>query len=203
MLSLFTDVLLVIPIFPLIIVIAAYLRSAGLADHHHRARRSSAGLYGARQLRVAGALAAQPGLPGGGRVRGERRLYIIVVEIMPTMTSLIVASFLGQPSYAVLTAAGLQFIGLGDPNAQSWGTMLYWAQNNEALRCRRCRCGRSCPASASPCSEPLRAPELRLRRDLQPGAAAGAQAGEGRPGRFGHSGKVAQCPTCQPAQAGG
>jgi peptide/nickel transport system ATP-binding protein len=35
--------------------------------------------------------------------------------------------------YAVLTAAGLQFIGLGDPNSQSWGTMLYWAQNGEAL----------------------------------------------------------------------
>src|SRR5439155_3380695 len=35
--------------------------------------------------------------------------------------------------YAVLFAAGLQFIGLGDPNSQSWGTMLYWAENNEAL----------------------------------------------------------------------
>jgi peptide/nickel transport system permease protein len=34
----------------------------------------------------------------------------------------------------VLAAAGLQFIGLGNPDAQSWGTMLYWAQNNEALQ---------------------------------------------------------------------
>jgi peptide/nickel transport system ATP-binding protein len=49
------------------------------------------------------------------------------------MTSLIVATFLGAAIYAVLTAAGLQFIGLGDPNSQSWGTMLYWAENNEAL----------------------------------------------------------------------
>src|SRR5262249_45985866 len=49
------------------------------------------------------------------------------------MTSLIVATFLGAALYAVLFAAGLQFIGLGDPNTQSWGTMLYWAQNNEAL----------------------------------------------------------------------
>src|SRR5262249_29482188 len=58
---------------------------------------------------------------------------VIVFEILPTMTSLIVASFLGAALYAVLFAAGLQFIGLGDPNSQSWGTMLYWAQNNEAL----------------------------------------------------------------------
>jgi peptide/nickel transport system permease protein len=49
------------------------------------------------------------------------------------MTSLIVASFLGAALYAVLTAAGLQFVGLGDPSSLSWGTMLYWAENNEAL----------------------------------------------------------------------
>jgi len=66
-------------------------------------------------------------------VRGERRSYVIVREILPTMTSLILASFLGAALYAVLFAAGLQFIGLGNPNSQSWGTMLYWAENNEAL----------------------------------------------------------------------
>jgi peptide/nickel transport system permease protein len=34
----------------------------------------------------------------------------------------------------VLTAAGLQFLGLGDPNSISWGTMLYWAQSQQALQ---------------------------------------------------------------------
>jgi len=28
----------------------------------------------------------------------------------------------------------LQFVGLGDSSQISWGTMLYWAQNNEALQ---------------------------------------------------------------------
>src|SRR5262249_61432161 len=64
------------------------------------------------------------------RVRGERSLYIIVVEIIPTMTSLLVASFLTNALYAVLFSSSLQFIGLGDPNVTSWGTMLYWAENN-------------------------------------------------------------------------
>jgi peptide/nickel transport system permease protein len=50
------------------------------------------------------------------------------------MTSLIVARFLSTTLYAIVVAAGLQFIGLGNPNTPSWGTMLYWAQNNEALR---------------------------------------------------------------------
>jgi peptide/nickel transport system permease protein len=67
------------------------------------------------------------------RVRGERRSYIIFAEVLPTMTSLIVANFLGAALYSVLTAAGLQFLGLGDPNSISWGTMLYWAQNQQAL----------------------------------------------------------------------
>jgi peptide/nickel transport system permease protein len=67
------------------------------------------------------------------KVRGERRSYIIVMEMLPTMSSLIVANFLGAALYSVLTAAGLQFLGLGDPSSLSWGTMLYWAQNQGAL----------------------------------------------------------------------
>ena len=56
------------------------------------------------------------------------------MEVIPTMTSLIVASFLTNALYAVLLASSLQFIGLGDPNTVSWGTTLYWAQNNAALQ---------------------------------------------------------------------
>jgi peptide/nickel transport system permease protein len=131
-LSLLTDVLLVIPIFPLIIVIAAYLRSAGTTD-----MIIVLGLlgwsYGARQLRSQVLSLRNRDFLEAARVRGERSIYIISVEVIPTMISLIVATFLGAAVYAVLTAAGLQFVGLGDPNSLSWGTMLYWAQNNEAL----------------------------------------------------------------------
>jgi peptide/nickel transport system permease protein len=55
------------------------------------------------------------------------------VEILPTMSSLLVAAFLTNALYDVLFASSLQFVGLGDPNSLSWGTMLYWAENNEAL----------------------------------------------------------------------
>jgi len=67
-------------------------------------------------------------------VRGERPFYIIVVEIIPTMTSLIVASFLTNALYAVLFSTSLQFIGLGDPNQVTWGTMLRAADNSEAFQ---------------------------------------------------------------------
>ena len=131
-LSLVTDVILVLPIFPLIIVIAAYEKNAGFLT-----LVVVLGVlgwsYGARQLRSQTLSLRRRDFLESARVRGERRSYVILCEILPTMTSLIVATFLGAALYAVLTAAGLQFIGLGDPNSQSWGTMLYWAQNNEAL----------------------------------------------------------------------
>ena len=131
-LSLLTDVILVIPIFPLIIVIAAYERNSGLFTLVV-VLGALGWSYGARQLRSQTLSLRTRDFLEAARVRGERRFYVIVFEILPTMTSLIVASFLGAALYAVLFAAGLQFIGLGDPNSQSWGTMLYWAENNEAL----------------------------------------------------------------------
>jgi peptide/nickel transport system permease protein len=131
-LSLITDVILVIPIFPLIIVIAAYERNSGFFT-----LVIVLGVlgwsYGARQLRSQTLSLRTRDFLEAAVVRGERKRYVIVHEILPTMTSLILASFLGAALYAVLFAAGLQFIGLGDPNSQSWGTMLYWAENNEAL----------------------------------------------------------------------
>src|SRR5580765_1121669 len=131
-LSLVTDVILVLPIFPLILVIAAYEKNAGLLT-----LVVVLGVlgwsYGARQLRSQTLSLRRRDFLESARVRGERKSYVILFEILPTMTSLIVATFLGAAIYAVLTAAGLQFIGLGDPNSQSWGTMLYWAQNEQAL----------------------------------------------------------------------
>jgi peptide/nickel transport system permease protein len=131
-LSLLTDVILVLPIFPLIIVIAAYRKNSGLFTLVV-VLGALGWSYGARQLRSQTLSLRTRDFLESARVRGERKLYVILFEILPTMTSLIVATFLGAALYAVLTAAGLQFIGLGDPNSQSWGTMLYWAQNGEAL----------------------------------------------------------------------
>jgi oligopeptide/dipeptide ABC transporter ATP-binding protein len=131
-LSLITDVILVIPIFPLVIVIAAYSKNSGLGTLVI-VLGALGWSYGARQLRSQTLSLRTRDFLEAARVRGERPMYVVIYEILPTMTSLIVASFLGAALYAVLTAAGLQFIGLGDPNSQSWGTMLYWAENNEAL----------------------------------------------------------------------
>lgn len=132
-LNVLTDVLLVIPLFPLLIVITGYIRGAGTLVMILVITVTSWS-YTARQLRAQALTLRRRDFLEAARVRGERRLYIIVVEAIPTMISLIVASFLVNALYAVLFTSGLQFIGLGDPNTVSWGTMLYWAQNNAALQ---------------------------------------------------------------------
>jgi peptide/nickel transport system permease protein len=127
-----TDVLLVIPIFPLLIIIAAYLPNAG-NNVLILVLTFTGWSYTARQLRSQAQSLRNRDFLLAARVRGERSLYIIVVEILPTMTSLLLASFLNNALYAVLAGSGLQFIGLGNANNVSWGTTLYWAQQNNAL----------------------------------------------------------------------
>jgi peptide/nickel transport system permease protein len=132
-LSLVTDVFLVIPAFPLVVVIAAYSKNGG--DTILVAVLVVTGwAYGARQLRVQALSLRNRDFLVAARLRGERRWRVVVSEILPTMTSLIVAIFLGTAVYSIIAAAGLQFVGLGNPESLSWGTMLYWAQNNEALQ---------------------------------------------------------------------
>jgi peptide/nickel transport system permease protein len=133
LLNLFTDVVLVIPLFPLLIVIAAYVHNSGTSVLI-AVLTFTGWSYTARQLRSQALALRSRDFLAAARVRGERAAYIITVEILPTMSSLLVAAFLTNALYDVLFASSLQFIGLGDPDATSWGTMLYWAQSNEALQ---------------------------------------------------------------------
>ena len=132
-LSMITSVFLVIPTFPLIIIFATYAGKSTLIVVLI-VLVVTGWSYGANQMRAQMLSLRNREFLESARVRGERRSYIIIVEVLPTMTSLIVANFLGAALYSVLTAAGLQFLGLGDPNSISWGTMLYWSQNQSALQ---------------------------------------------------------------------
>ncbi len=133
LLSMVTNVALVIPAFPLIVILAKYAGHGSLTVLLV-VLVVTGWAYGANQMRAQALSLRNRDFLESARVRGERRSYIIVFEVLPTMTSLIVANFLGAALYSVLSAAGLQFLGLGDPNSSSWGTMLYWAQNQQALQ---------------------------------------------------------------------
>ena len=132
-LSMITNIFLIIPTFPLIIILATYA-GKGTLTVVLIVLVITGWSYGANQLRAQALSLRNRDFLESARVRGERSSYIILAEMLPTMTSLIVANFLGAALYSVLTAAGLQFLGLGDPNSISWGTMLYWSQNQQALQ---------------------------------------------------------------------
>ena len=65
---------------------------------------------------------------------GEGAGRIIFSEIMPNMSSLVVAGFVGAATGAVGAEAGLAVLGLGDTRSVSWGTMLYQADAQGAIQ---------------------------------------------------------------------
>ena len=68
------------------------------------------------------------------RETGERTWRIIFFEILPNEVSLIAASFVSTVLYAVLTSVALAFIGVSSFSGWSLGTMLYWAERQEAVQ---------------------------------------------------------------------
>ncbi|MCC6803058.1 MAG: ABC transporter permease [Anaerolineae bacterium] len=132
LLSLITNVVLILPGLPLIIVVAGWLDRPGPLTVILVLSVTS-WAYGARVLRSQTLAVRNSEFVAAARVVGEPTWRIIVFEILPNMTSLVVSSWIGAVLYAILSEAVLEFIGLGDANAVTWGTTLYWAQNNQAL----------------------------------------------------------------------
>jgi peptide/nickel transport system permease protein len=125
-------VVLVIPVLPLVIIIAAYLKSGGLAPMILViAVTTWAG--SARVLRGMTLSVRNRDYVLAARVSGERAWRIVIVEILPNLSAFIISGFIFTVIFAILTQAGLAFIGLESPDTLTWGNMLYFAQNDEAL----------------------------------------------------------------------
>lgn len=131
-LSLLINIILVVPALPLIIVFARYVERSGPVTIVLVLSFTS-WAWGARILRSLTLTLREQEFVSAAKVIGEPSWRIILAEILPNMTSLVVSGWIGAVVYAILTEAALEFIGLGDPNITTWGTILYWAQNNAAL----------------------------------------------------------------------
>ncbi len=131
-LSLLMNIFLVLPGLPLIIVVAGWIQQPGPLTVVLVLSFTS-WAYGARVLRSQTLILRNSEFVAAARVVGEPTWRIILLEILPNMTSLVVSSWIGAVLYVILTEATLSYIGLGNPTSVSWGTTLYWAQNNQAL----------------------------------------------------------------------
>ncbi len=67
------------------------------------------------------------------RLMTRNHAWILGRHVIPAVTPVIVVSVVVTASRAVLSAAGLAFLGLGDPTTWSWGRILYEAQTSGAM----------------------------------------------------------------------
>jgi oligopeptide/dipeptide ABC transporter ATP-binding protein len=134
-LSLITNVFLTIPFVPLMVVVGTYAAAFGVKGLPVIVvmLTLTGWAFGARGKRAQTLSLRSKDFIFQARISGESSARIVLVEILPSMLSLVAATFLFSTVYAVLGEAGLEFIGLGDINATTWGTLLYWAQNSSAL----------------------------------------------------------------------
>jgi peptide/nickel transport system permease protein len=65
---------------------------------------------------------------------GGGNWWIIRTHVIPAITPVIVVSVVLTASRAVLAAAGLSFLGLGDPTRWSWGQVLFLSEQAGAMQ---------------------------------------------------------------------
>ncbi|TVT33468.1 ABC transporter permease [Amycolatopsis rhizosphaerae] len=126
------NLFLVVPGMPLMIIIAAYLQNGGLAMII-LVVVVTGWAWGARVLRAQTRSLRSRDFVTAALFSGESVARVVFREILPNMTSMIAGSFFGAATAAVLSESSLSFLGLGDPGSVSWGSMLFWAQNSNAL----------------------------------------------------------------------
>jgi peptide/nickel transport system permease protein len=131
--ALFTNVVLVIPGLPLVIVISSYVQQKSIyIISAVLAVTSWAG--GARVLRSVTLSLRNRDYVAASKVSGEKVWRILLVEILPNLVPVMASQFVFAIIFAILGEAGLSFLGLGASNDWTWGTMLFYAQNGLALR---------------------------------------------------------------------
>jgi peptide/nickel transport system permease protein len=131
-LTMVTNIMLVIPGLPLVMVIAVYMQSRSLwlvafiLGITGWAGSAVVLRSQARSLRSRDYVEAS-------QVAGERTVRILLVEILPNLLPLLAAQFLFAVVFAILGEAGLSFIGLGPNGSITWGTMITDAYGGNAM----------------------------------------------------------------------
>ena len=125
----FTDVVMILPSIPLMILLMA--------------------LFGKQSFMIMILVLSIMGWPGTARlVRSstlsiKERIYveaakaigagdrhIITKHVLPNVSPLIMATMIYQVAGAMMAEAGLAFLGLGDPSHKSWGMILHYAETS-------------------------------------------------------------------------
>ncbi|GLT18459.1 peptide ABC transporter permease [Vibrio zhanjiangensis] len=126
------NIMLVIPQYPLLFVLAAFIGEAGSLTIA-LIIAVTAWAWGARVIRAQTLALREKEFVKAAEVLGESSWRIIFVEILPNLVPIVGASFIGSVMYAIMMEATISFLGLGDPNTVSWGIMLYNVQTSSSM----------------------------------------------------------------------
>ena len=126
-----TDIFLIIPDLPFIMILALYLGPSvwnvilaiGILWWSGTARVIRSIVLSIKE---------EPFIESARSI-GASNSHIILSEILPHTIPVIIVGVIRFTGFGVLYEAGLSFLGLGDPNAKSWGTMLHFAESRGAL----------------------------------------------------------------------
>jgi peptide/nickel transport system permease protein len=126
------NVFLTIPPIPLLVVVSGYLKNRGMGTMIV-VLAVVLWAFEARILRGQALSLKNRDFIQAAKVAGESTWRIVFGELVPNMISRIAAAFVLVFYIALLTDAGLEFLGLGDMSKTSWGVTLYWAQVNSTV----------------------------------------------------------------------
>jgi len=126
-----TDVMLSLPMLPLMILVTA------LAGPSVTTLTVVIGVLSwaevARLIRSNALVVSSMPYIDGARVLGAKPLRILGTELLPAVMPLVIVSVLLQAARAVISEAGLSFLGMGDPSTWSWGRILLNAQRSGVI----------------------------------------------------------------------
>jgi len=120
-----TDVVLVIPALPLVILVSVYL-GPGL---WHTILILGLVFWPspARVIRSQVLTVRQSGYVEAARALGAGDGWLMRRHVLPNVLPLVLAKLVLTVAAAMLMEASLSFLGLGDPTVKSWGMMLHYA----------------------------------------------------------------------------
>jgi len=120
-----TDIFLMIPQIPLIIVLAAFLRPS-----FWLVALLMGSLWWTSTARVVRSKALQVSEMGYVRAKralGFSSLHIMLSDVLPNICHVVMPKFLLSIASAMIAEASISFLGLGDPASKSWGMMINFA----------------------------------------------------------------------------
>jgi peptide/nickel transport system ATP-binding protein len=125
------DLVLSVPFLPLTIVLSVFV-GGGLVTE-------IAVIGGVAWARIARELRAQTlplrdrGYIQAAGSMGAPRVYVMLRHLLPGVLPLVVPQFVRTVNLAIQLETSLSFLGLGDPTAKSWGSMLFYANSRSAF----------------------------------------------------------------------